>query len=382
MEPIDPQVVRSATALRRALHRTPEISHRETGTAQTLATFLREFGPDEMVANIGGAGLAALYRARAPGPTVMIRSELDALPITEINDFAHRSTHDGVSHKCGHDGHMAIVAALAPLLQRRPPARGRVVLLFQPAEETGAGAAAVCDDPRFAAIAPDYCFALHNLPGHPLHQVVLREGTFTMASVGMACDLEGSTSHASEPEKGVSPATALETLLHELPRLRFAPELDGFTLLTLTHLTLGERSFGIAPGNAELLATLRAASDADLRRFRELAASLVERTARAHGLRAAISWSDHFDATVNHADAVRHIGRAAHALGLTTRVLPEPIRWSEDFGRFTQSCIGAMLGLGAGLEQCALHSPTYDFPDELIPTGARLFRCIIDQVLS
>jgi amidohydrolase len=376
------QAVTDAIALRRALHRIPDVSHQETGTAHAIQDFLRNFPPDELITQLGGAGIAAIYRGATAGPTVMIRCELDALPIDETNDFEHRSTHDHVSHKCGHDGHMAIVAGLAPLLSQRRPARGKVVLLFQPAEETGEGALAVRRDERFASIAPDYAFALHNLPGHPLHQVVVRDGTFTMGSTGMAAVLEGRTSHASEPEKGVSPARALETLLRELPALSVAPDLNGFTLVTLTHATLGERSFGIAPGRADVLATLRAEENADLERLRLRAAELVARTAREHGLAATVSWCDQFAATVNHVEAVRHIGEAARSLGLATTVLPEAIRWSEDFGVFTEGTKGALLGLGSGVDHATLHSPDYDFPDELVPTGIALFTRILAQIVG
>jgi amidohydrolase len=381
-EHADPQAVRAATTLRRALHRVPEISNHETGTARAIVEFVRNFSADEVIVNLGGAGVAVIYQGFEAGPTVMIRSELDALPIDEANDFAHRSVCDHVSHKCGHDGHMAMVAGLAPLLMRQPPARGRVVLLFQPAEETGEGAAAVRSDARFASIAPDYSFALHNLPGHPLHQIVVRDGTFTMGSVGMSAVLEGRTSHASEPEKGVSPARALDVLLRELPALPSAPDLDGFTLVTLTHMKLGERSFGISPGKAEVLATLRAEKDADLQKLRQRAAALIARTAQDNGLLAETQWSDQFAATVNHPDAVRHIHRAADFLGLNTLTLPDPIRWSEDFGLFTQVSTGALLGLGSGVNHAALHSPDYDFPDELIPTGIALFGRIITQLLG
>lgn len=379
---VDPQTVSDATALRRALHRAPEISHHETATARAITAFVGDYSPDEVTVQLGGNGVAVVYRGLEPGPTVLIRSELDALPIDEVNDFAHRSQREHVSHKCGHDGHMAMVAGLAPLLMRRPPDRGRVVLLFQPAEETGAGAAAVLRDARFKSIAPDYSFALHNLPGYPLHQILLREGTFTMASAGLSTTLEGRTSHASEPEKGLSPARALEVLLRELPSLPASAALSGFTLVTLTHMTLGERSYGISPGKAEVLATLRAERDLDLQQLSERAATLIAETARQAGLRAETQWSDRFAATINHADAVRQIRRAAEFLDLDARVLPEPIRWSEDFGLFTQVSTGAMLGLGSGAHQSALHSPDYDFPDALIPTGIGLFARIIAQLLG
>lgn len=268
---IHPHDVRRATALRRALHRIPEISNHETNTARMIAAFVGEYSPHDILTDLGGAGVAAIYPGTEDGPTVMIRSELDALPINEVNEFEHRSMREHLSHKCGHDGHMAMVAGLAPSLMRRAPARGRVVLLFQPAEETGKGAAAVLRDARFSSITPGYCFATHNLPGRPLHEILVRENTFTMASAGMAATLKGRTSHASEPEKGISPASALERILRDLPCLARTAGLSGFALATLTHITLGERSFGISPGKAQVLATLRAERDSDLQRQQERA---------------------------------------------------------------------------------------------------------------
>ena len=381
IEMVDSHATRAATALRRALHREPELSHHETHTARAIMEFVRQFPPDEVIANLGGAGVAAIYRGAAPGPTVLFRCELDALPIVEINDFAHRSIHEHVSHKCGHDGHMAMVAGLAPLMHRRRPPRGRVVLLFQPAEETGEGAAAILRDARFASMAPDHAFAIHNLPGYPLRQVVVREHAFSMASIGMAVVLEGRTSHASEPEKGLSPAGAMTTLLRELPDLPGTAGAQHFTLVTLTHATLGDRSFGIAPGRAEVLATLRAQDDADLDRLRTHAIDLATRAAQENGVHARVQWSDHFAATVNDADAVRQVVTAAGSLGLDVHTMATPIRWSEDFGLFTRNTRGALFGLGSGVDRPALHSPDYDFPDELIPTGIALFNRIIEQLL-
>ncbi len=379
---VDTSIVRDAVTLRHQLHRQPEISNRETGTARAIVDFVRDHRPDEVITALGGTGVAAIYRGAAPGPTVLFRSELDALPIDELNDFGHRSQQAHVSHKCGHDGHMSMVAAIAPLLVRSPLARGRVVLLFQPAEETGEGAAAIRRDPRFAAIAPDYCFAIHNMPGYPLHQVLTREGTFAMASVGMAARLEGRTSHASQPELGVSPASAVARLLGELPSLGDTSDIDQFRLVTLTHATLGERSFGIAPGVAEVLATLRAAKDADLHALKTCAVERVAQAAKAAHLSLDVQWHDDFAATMNDPEAVRLIVAAAESLGLQLQRLPQPFRWSEDFGLFTQVSKGAMFGLGAGVDAPALHSPDYDFPDELIGTGLGIYGALISKLLG
>src|SRR5690606_41957221 len=152
------------------------------------------------------------------GLTLLFRAELDALPIAEISDVPHRSTIEGKGHMCGHDGHMAILAALGRLFGRQRPASGRVVLMFQPAEETGNGAAGVVADPRYAAIRPDYAFSLHNLPGVPLGHVRLRSGVVNCASRGIRILLDGRTAHASMPETGIAPTLAVARLLPALEK--------------------------------------------------------------------------------------------------------------------------------------------------------------------
>ena len=159
------------TAWRQKLHAMPEISGEEVATAAEVIAFLAETAPDKVLSGLGNTGVAAVFDGAEPGPTVLFRCELDALPIEEISDIPHRSRLSGKGHMCGHDGHTATIAALARGFAKDRPKRGRVVLLFQPAEETGAGAAAVIADPRFAEITPDYAFSLHNLPGLPLGHV-------------------------------------------------------------------------------------------------------------------------------------------------------------------------------------------------------------------
>lgn len=168
--------------VRRELHSRPELSGQESGTAERLAGLLRQLRPDLLLDGLGGAGLAAVFDSGREGPGVLFRAELDALPISENNDFSYRSQREGVSHKCGHDGHMAILLGLAHALARKPPAKGRAILVFQPAEEVGAGAESMLSDSRFEQLLPiDYAFALHNLPGFPLGQVAIKKGAFTAA---------------------------------------------------------------------------------------------------------------------------------------------------------------------------------------------------------
>lgn len=187
------------TAFRRELHRRPEVSGEERETAETIFAALAETKPDAVITGLGGHGVAAIYEGPEPGPTVIVRAELDGLPIEEISDVAHRSEITGKGHLCGHDGHMTILMALAKGLGRKRPAKGRAILMFQPAEENGAGAAAVLADPKFADIKPDLVLSLHNFPGIGLGHAALRSGPVNCASRGMRISLSGKTAHASTP---------------------------------------------------------------------------------------------------------------------------------------------------------------------------------------
>ncbi|MBZ9675642.1 amidohydrolase [Mesorhizobium sp. ES1-1] len=362
------------TEWRRRLHQNPEISNEEEKTAQAVVDFLADTRPDKVLTGLGGHGVAAVYDSGKPGPTLLFRSEIDALPIEELSGLPHASRVPGKSHMCGHDGHTAIVASMGRQLGRERPARGRVVLMFQPAEETGNGAAGVVADPRFGEIAPDFAFSVHNLPGVPLGEVRLKPGVVNCASRGIRIMLEGKTAHSSMPETGVSPMPAISELMPALPalgRATFAD--DDFAMVTVTHAEMGEAVFGIAPGHAEVWATLRTRQDERMADLCAAAEALVTKTAAAHGLAPTWTYHEVFVASVNAPEAVEHLRQALREEGVLHGEEALPMRASEDFGLFGHNAPSAMFFLGAGERHPALHNPDYDFPDDLIPIGSRIF---------
>ena len=378
-----PERLAQLTRLRHALHQIPEVSGAEEKTAAMVADYLRQHQPDQLLTGLGGDGVAAVFEGRAEGPTVLIRCELDGLPIEELSDQPYRSTHAGRGHLCGHDGHMTMVAALAEDLSAQRPERGRAVLLFQPAEETGKGAAAVIADPAYAQIAPDYAFSLHNLPGLAVGQAALCSGAANCASRGMRIKLTGRTSHAAAPQDGVSPAGAIAQLLPGLVALGSGGDLGPeFALVTLTHARLGEATFGISPGQAEVWATLRTVTDTRMEQLITAATVLVERTCAAEGLGHAIEFDDVFDACTNDPEAVELLRAAAADAGYPMQMQNQPQRWSEDFGQFGKTAKTAMFWLGSGENQPQLHNPDYDFPDAAIPAGAGIFLHTVRNLLG
>src|SRR5699024_9882230 len=198
---------------RHYLHQHPEVSVCEENTAAYIVETLQKIGLSSIHHDFFEAAILAEISADKPGNTVLIRCELDALPIQETNtNLSYKSNKAGVSHKCGHDGHMTILLGLAEKLKQTPPKTGKVLLLFQPSEENGRGAEGVLKSGILQNYAIDFMFALHNVPGFPLGSVVCRPGSFTPSVESLTVELIGKTSHAGMPEKGVNPALTIAKL--------------------------------------------------------------------------------------------------------------------------------------------------------------------------
>ena len=370
--------------LRHILHAHPELSGQEKLTNGILNEWVKQTKPDLLIEKIGGYGLAAVYRSgklkAESGKRILIRGDIDALHIPEPNDIPYRSQNQGVSHKCGHDGHATILCGLAQWLGEQRPDNGEVVLLFQPAEETGQGAKAILEDPLFEQIKPDVAYGLHNLPGYPKGQIVVREGCFAAASFGLKLTFDGRTAHASQPETGHSPSELLAQLIHMLEKKRkLLKEVKPLTTFVITHATLGEETFGVAPGHAEIWLTLRSYDDRNLQAMATQIIELCQAKAKDYLFDFDFSEREAFAATNSHTDCVSTIEQAAQNLELNISHLKEPFRWSEDFGRFGSVCPIGFFGLGSGLEQPALHNPEFDFPDDILETGMCMFWEIIRE---
>lgn len=366
---------------RKELHRYPELSCEEFKTSERVEIFLQHYKPDILIKKLGGTGIAAVYEGKHAGKTILIRCELDALPIHEINDFEHRSLKDGVSHKCGHDGHATIICGVAALLHQERPERGRVVLLFQPAEENGKGAAAVLADEKFKAIQPDYVFALHNLPGFSENQIVVKNGSFTSAVNSIVIRLQGKTAHAGEPHKGINPALAIAEVTQQLLQLTVSDiRKDEFCLVTPVYTHMGELAYGVSAGEGEVHFTIRCRDNEQMRLLEATAENIVQNIAQKHQLKSDISWTESFFANQNSEQAVAWIREAAMECNLEVFEAGVPFGWGEDFGLFTEKFEGAMFGLGAGENMPALHNPDYDFPDTIISAGIRIFHTILKKV--
>jgi len=375
---------------RQMLHRFPDLSGKEEATRELVRAFVAPFTPDE-IHEVGQdtKGLLLVYTGKNPGKSILIRSELDALPIEETSKVPYISTYPGKSHKCGHDGHMAILSRLAWLLHRSPIENGAVYLLFQPAEENGQGARSILQDPSFKHIVTshggrlDQVIALHNIPGFPLGQILIKEGNFTPAVRSIIVQYQGKTSHAAEPENGRCSAPAIAEFLQQALNMASAdPNTAGFFLVSPIYMHMGEKSYGVTAGDGEIHLTIRSWENQLLDKRAHELEKLAERIGKEYGLQTQISWTEQFEANENHPDVISQIRNAAKALDLPTQQLAYPMKWGEDFGLFTRQFKGAMFGIGSGETHPALHNPDYDFPDVLIEPASNLFEQIIHDFLD
>jgi amidohydrolase len=367
--------------LRHELHRNPELSGQERATAKRLRFYLNKYRPQELFTNIAGEGMAAVYNSPEPGPTLLFRCDLDALPIHEGIRKPHGSVVSGVSHACGHDGHMVMVSGLASLLTQNPIKKGRVILFYQPSEENGLGARQSIERLKELSLYPDYAFALHNMPKQPLGSLIVAKNAFAAASKGLIIKLTGKDSHAAYPENGINPALAISEITQQLHNITRKELFSDFVLLTIIHIRLGEVAFGTSPGYGEIMITLRAFTDKDMNILSKQAIEISKTVGTSHGLMVETEITDDFPAVVSNNELNNVLITIAKEQNRPTVLLEEPNRWSEDFANFTHEGPAILFGLGIGEGAPDLHNPDYDFPDEAIDHGLAIFDAIISHYL-
>ena len=339
-----------------------ELSGQERKTRESIKAFLLAHCSLSVVDR--GAWLYAKHWEGA-ARTVVVRADHDAVP-----------TACGPRHLCGHDGHTASLLGLALLLEGRTVGKN-VILLFQHAEETGAGGADCCELFALEGLTRENTrmIGCHNIPGEPLGVVLFRRGTFACASCGLDVHLTGSPTHAAYPENGVNPSAALARLALELPAIaaRIGEKHHCMTLATVVGMRSGERAFGVAASEGSLWVTLRAETAAAFAELNTRADEAVAGAASGDGLGFEVNREDVFPATENNDALQDALEAACKAQGLAYKYLDVPFRWSEDFGHYGRYVPACFFGVGAGPDTQPLHTEHYAYPDELAPITAELF---------
>ena len=371
-------------AWRRDFHQHPELGFQETRTSSIVAGHLNDLGI-EVQQGVGRTGVVGIVDGAGDGPTVLLRFDMDALPIQEISDAPYRSQHAGVMHACGHDGHTAIGLGVATLLSRqRQRLFGRVKLIFQPAEEGLGGAMAMIQDGVLQQPAPDYAFGLHLWNQLAFGQVAIQAGPLLAAADEFSLTIIGRGSHGAMPHEGIDAVVvaaqvvmALQTIVSRL--------VDPTETAVLTIGTIhGGQAFNVLAGDVTMTGTVRT-FDANIRQqVWQGIETLVHGICQAYGATFALRQAGcAAPATVNDPRATATMRQAAQALADATQVTPiKPLMIAEDMSEFLQRVPGCFALLGAGPHPHPHHNAGFDFDERALPVGVALLCETAALVLS
>ncbi|MGB3407741.1 MAG: amidohydrolase [Jannaschia sp.] len=373
------------TAWRRDLHENPELLYETHRTAATVAEKLRAFGCDEVVEGVGRTGVVGVIHGKggAGGRTIGLRADMDALPILEATGAAHASRTPGKMHACGHDGHTAMLLGAAQYLAETRNFDGTVAVVFQPAEEGGAGAEAMVQDGLIDRFNISEIYGLHNSPLLGFGEFAIRPGPFYAAVDSFAIKVHGKGGHAARPNNTVDTtltASAIVMALQSIVSRNTDPQQP--LVVSVTSFRTETEAFNVIPEYATLRGTVRS-FDMDVRaetlRRIEAVATL---TAQSYGATADLVMEEEpYPVMSNHAAETDHCANAARAVAGACNTEAPRTTGGEDFAYMLEACPGAYIQLGIG-KGPGLHHPEYDFNDEVIPIGCSYWVALAEARLS
>ena len=369
-------------AIRQDIHRHPELAYEEKRTAAIVAERLRGWGIP-VHEGIGGTGVVGVVESGKSSRSIGLRADMDALPIHEASGLPYESVHPGCAHSCGHDGHTAMLLSAARYLAESRRFDGRVHLIFQPAEEGKAGARAMIEAGLFERFPCEEVYALHNWPALPAGTVATRPGAIMAAADRVEIQVRARGGHAAQPHLSADAilcAAQIVTAAHTLVSRRIDP--NATAVLSLTRIS-GGSSHNVMPAEVAITGTVRSFDPAVQDRLEASLSELVEGIARASECTATIDYHRYYPPTLNDTECAGHALDAAQELLGEAMLAPAPAFTSEDFAFMLQAVPGAYIWLGQGSAEraTALHTPDYDFNDEVLPIGAALLASIAERRL-
>jgi hippurate hydrolase len=391
IEPILADVA-AVTAIRRDIHAHPELCFKEERTADVIAKALTDWGIP-VHRGLGTTGVVGIVKNGSSSRAVGLRADIDALPMTEHNTFAHASQHPGKMHACGHDGHTAMLLAAAKHLSNNRNFDGTVYLVFQPAEEGGGGAREMIKDGLFEKFPMEAIFGAHNWPGMKVGSFGVSPGPMMASSNEFTITIHGKGSHAALPHLGVDPmpvACQMVMAFQTIITRNRNPVDPGVISVTMIH---GGEALNVVPDSCQIRGTVRTFSIETLDLIEARMKVVAEHTCAAFGASCEFSFGRNYPPTVNHAAETDFVkGVLAGVVGAENVTPFQPTMGAEDFSFFLQAKPGCyfMIGNGDGahrdgghgLGPCMLHNPSYDFNDDLIPLGATAWVRIAEQWLN
>jgi amidohydrolase len=368
-------------AIRRDLHAHPELCYEEERTADIVAAKLTEWGI-EVVRGLGLTGVVGIIKNGTSPRAIGVRADMDALPMQEVNSFAHASRHAGKMHACGHDGHTAMLLGAAHYLATRRHFDGTVYLIFQPAEEGGGGARRMMDDGLFTRFPMDAVYGMHNWPGLAMGSFGVVAGPMMASSNEFHVVVKGKGSHAAQPHKGIDPVMTAVQIAQSWQTIisREKNPLDT-AVLSITQIHAGSAT-NVIPDEAVLIGTVRTFTTPVLDLIERRMAEIAEHTAAGFNATVQFNFKRNYPPLVNHrketAFAIEAMKAVAGADMVNTDI--EPTMGAEDFAFMLQAMPGCYVFIGNGegehragghgLGPCNLHNASYDFNDQLLPIGA------------
>ncbi|MCR9254659.1 MAG: M20 family metallopeptidase [Alphaproteobacteria bacterium] len=370
---------------RQDFHAHPELCYEETRTAGIVADKLRSWGI-EVHEQIGKTGVVGVIKGNQDGTgSIGIRADMDALPMQEVGNPAYKSTVPGKMHACGHDGHTATLLGAARYLAETRNFAGTVNVIFQPAEEGGAGAKAMIDDGLFDRFNCDTVYGLHNMPQLPKNQFAIRKGPLLAAADGMKITINGRGGHAAIPHLTVDPI-AIGTQIYQAAQTivsRKVNPVEG-AVVSITQFHAGTAN-NVIPHQAVLDASIRTTSAETRNMIRSYFQDLCDALAKVNGIEILCDYREGYPVTVNHAAQTdRIVAAAAQVVGpQAIETETDLLMGSEDFSFMLEERPGAFIFLGGGDETHfhSVHHPEYDYNDEVLTTGASLWAALVEQEL-
>ncbi len=370
------------TAWRRDLHENPELMYDTHRTAATVAARLREFGCDEVVEGIGRTGVVGVIKGKTDtrGHVVGLRADMDALPILEATGLPYASKTPGKMHACGHDGHTAMLLGAAKYLAETRNFDGAVAVVFQPAEEGGAGGKAMVDDGLIPRFGIKEIYGMHNSPGLPVGHFSIKPGPFYASTDNFTVHLTGKGGHAAYPNRSVDTTVMASQIVMTLQTIvsRSADPLASL-VVSVTSFKTESEAWNVIPERVELRGTVRS-FDAGIRKMAEARFhEIVNGTALAFGGSAKIDWRPGYPSMVNAETETEHAIAIARKIGGDAAVDPAcpAIMGGEDFAYMLEVCPGAYIQVGNG-NTAEVHHPAYNFNDEAIPFGASYWAELVE----
>jgi hippurate hydrolase len=370
---------------RRDLHRNPELLYDVERTATKVAEALRAAGVDEVVTGLGRTGVVGVIRGKTDtrGRMIGLRADMDALPIHEATGKPWASTKPGVMHACGHDGHTTMLLGAARQLAESRAFDGTVIVIFQPAEEGGAGAKAMMDDGLFELFPVQEVYGLHNQPGLPIGHFAIRSGP-VMASVDeIRIRVEGIGGHAAFPHETVDPVTVTAALIQAVQTI-VSRNVDPLKSAVVSITTInGGDAFNIIPTAITLTGTVRTLDEVVRNLVEKRLRKAVAGIGEAFEAKAELEYIRRYPVTINNVEKVEKAVRAATEVAGAPNVQTDlaPTMGGEDFAFMLEAVPGAMIFAGNG-PSAGLHHPEYDFNDELIPWGCSYWTTLVRQLLA